>query len=598
LSEKPASTGSSSSFAAADFASAGFAVGSDAKVKGEASGLDAPVTPVFEEFPRPPKAPTDSFARNHLPDEEPSLDYLFKPFDPGRTEEKVFELEFENLPRPKDYEYVQMDSRDTGVVRTLEMANARAKSIVGGAFEQGRRMEEKMILAAKADVDDLVAAGKKTADAEYQTLKAAAEARAAEIVKQAEDVKTEAEKLKTEAEQRRDEAERLKKEVEEKLAAVLDREAALEPREAEVEKLKAGLESERAAVLALAAAEALELKKKSALSGTEEGRSLGLAQGRSEATAEILAKAQGFFRIIERIEGLWQELWAQNAPAMVTLALEAAEAIVEKEIENGQGLAAGAFKACLDYLGKCHQVVFRVCPADLAEVEKARDGLRERLDGLVSVSFQPDPALGPGDLVMESDAGRLDATLKNRRERVMGVLRKALEDGLTAELPPPDPLVRPQAATPGADGGSAPPTSAETEAPKTENAGPAPPPNPTAPQPAPAASQPNLAAPLPDPPSDPSAPPTKPVAAEAGQTDSLAVPESPELSAAPASPPASEPQQTAAPAAAESAEAGEARDSALANPTPEGSGPQDAEGALSPAAPASPEAPGSEPPRP
>ncbi|MDR1309740.1 MAG: hypothetical protein LBL95_07585 [Deltaproteobacteria bacterium] len=158
------------------------------------------------------------------------------------------------------------------------------------------------------------------------------------------------------------------------------------------------------------------------------------------------------------MEDLWRELWRQKAPFMVTLAIEGAEAIVNKEIENGRGLAAGAFSACLEYLRKCHTATFRVRPEDLAEIEEARSAMRDKVDGLVNISFRPDPALGPGDIIMESDAGLLDATLKNRRERVMAVLREALENGLVAELPPEYPQASPEVdhrpANPSSQGGS------------------------------------------------------------------------------------------------------------------------------------------------
>jgi hypothetical protein len=77
-------------------------------------------------------------------------------------------------------------------------------------------------------------------------------------------------------------------------------------------------------------------------------------------------------------------------------------------------------------------------------MESARKVFKDRLDGLVNIEFKPDSSLGPGDLIMESDAGRLDATIKNRRDRVMGVLRESLANGVEADLPPeiiPSPLV-------------------------------------------------------------------------------------------------------------------------------------------------------------
>ncbi|MDR2141775.1 MAG: hypothetical protein LBR11_08315 [Deltaproteobacteria bacterium] len=181
--------------------------------------------------------------------------------------------------------------------------------------------------------------------------------------------------------------------------------------------------------------------------GHQAGLAQGLAQGEAEGRAkgEAVGREQALERVksltlaLAKVENIWPSLWETYGSLMTQLAVEAAEAIVNKEIESGQGLAAGAFRACVAYLSKAHEATFRVNPADLAELEAARAETRGLVDGLARVKFLPDPAMGPGDLVMESDVGRLDATLKSRREKVMTVLREALAQGLVAEPPEPAP---------------------------------------------------------------------------------------------------------------------------------------------------------------
>ncbi|MDR1111896.1 MAG: hypothetical protein LBP92_14670 [Deltaproteobacteria bacterium] len=417
-----------------------------------------PVAPRFDEFERPAPSQADGWAPRRDGPEEPSLGYLFNPFDPGEIRERVFDQDFKDLPKPEDYEYAKMDTRDTGIVDTLEMANRKAGEIVAGAFEQGRRLEERMIEVAKADAEDLLGEARDKAEAlEAETLgKAKEEAQA--IIDGANGQVAQIEALKAEAERLRRETEDVKARTEATLAGVEAREAALGPREAEVERLRGEIERERLGILEQAKREAEAARNKAAGEGLAQGRSQGREQGQAEARAEVLDKAKGFFGVMGRMEDLWRELWRQKAPFMVTLAVEGAEAIVNKEIENGRGLAAGAFSACLEYLRKCHTATFRVRPEDLAEIEEARSALRDKVDGLVNISFRPDPSLGPGDIIMESDAGLLDATLKNRRERVMAVLREALENGLVAELPPEYPQASPEAghrqANPSSQGGS------------------------------------------------------------------------------------------------------------------------------------------------
>jgi hypothetical protein len=91
--------------------------------------------------------------------------------------------------------------------------------------------------------------------------------------------------------------------------------------------------------------------------------------------------------------------------------------------------------ACLDYLNKVHEVTFKVRSEDISVLEDLRNSLKDRFDGLINIKFLADEALGPGDLIMETDGGRLDATLKNRREKVMSVLREAILSGQTTSEP-------------------------------------------------------------------------------------------------------------------------------------------------------------------
>jgi flagellar biosynthesis/type III secretory pathway protein FliH len=415
-------------------------------------GSGEPRVPTFDEFERPAPNPDQAWAQSPgtgpaAPGEgEPSLGYLFTPFDPGKVEDAKFHEEYKDLPPPENYEYVQMDTRDTGIVKTLEMANKKAAEIVGGAFEQGRRMVDMLMETAKHDASEIDREAKAKAEAFLAESQKSAQEKAEAIIAEADSKVAETVALRAEAEKLKSEAEATNKKADETLSAVQAKQAELAPREAEIEQIKAEIESQRQEILAQAKKDAEEAKAQAVAQGLAEGREQGRELGRQEAKTEVLAKAEGFFRVTARIDGIFQELWQRNAPSMVALAVDAAEAIVNKEIENGRGLAAGAFAACVEFLHKCNSATFRVCPSDLPEIEAARDALRGKIDGLTNVSFKPDPRLGPGDIVMESDAGLLDATLKNRRERVMAVLRQALEDGLVADLPPELPTQAPPAA--------------------------------------------------------------------------------------------------------------------------------------------------------
>ena len=167
--------------------------------------------------------------------------------------------------------------------------------------------------------------------------------------------------------------------------------------------------------------------------GQEEGRREGLAAGRESGRAEALEKfnleVADFRALAEKLENLYEELWQINSPMMVKLAVEAAEHIVNKELSESEDLAVHAFRAAIDYLSQAHQVTVLVRPQDIAKLELAKAEQREKLGALVKVAFKGDETLGPGDLIIESDVGRLDATIKHRMGQVLDALRRAFSEG-------------------------------------------------------------------------------------------------------------------------------------------------------------------------
>jgi flagellar biosynthesis/type III secretory pathway protein FliH/vacuolar-type H+-ATPase subunit H len=356
----------------------------------------------------------------------PSLGYLFDPFDPGKPQTSPFEAA--QTLSEKIYAFKDLDLRDENIINTIEKAEKKASRLLEAANKKAMSLEEE----ARSKLTGL-----------SEEMKAAAVTEAEELVTSA---KTQAEQIVVQAkesignlDQMREELTRLKAEAAERLAELNEGKAKAAAAEKELAEMRKSLAEEKRKASEEAKKVYDEAKKQGLADGLTEGRARGETEGLSQGAAaghkEVTVKAAGLIKVLEKINNLWPELWKANGAFMVQLAVEAVEAIVNKEIQDGRGLAAGAFKACLDYLQKAHEVVFKVCPADLQELEEARALLREQVDGLLNISFQPDSALGPGDLIMEADVGRLDATVKNRREKVMAVLRESLAQGSLADPP-------------------------------------------------------------------------------------------------------------------------------------------------------------------
>ena len=400
--------------------------------------------------PRPPAPnPFEEFTVDRKPlsglmADLPSLEGLFKPFDltSGNPAPPQEYEDLRNFTAPTEFVYEDMDTRDPSVVRTLAQAEAKRDEIIRAAEEQASRIiaraeTEARGLAAEAQAQEQLALDESRKEVE-KINQAALDFRAASE----EDRAAAAEELEA--------ARSAHAEADAMLAAAAERIAGLDQErqtmEEEMAARRAELENEFNAKNAEFEAARQGLEEAARTSGHQEGHERGLAEGRAagrqEASAVFQKQVAGLVEIMEKMEGIYNDLWAANSPMMIKLAIEAAEQILNKELAEARDLAAHAFGACIDFLSQAHQVTFLARPQDIAQLEAAKAEQRERLGALVKVTFQPDETLGPGDLIVESDVGRLDATIKHRTAQVLKVLREAFAgayDGAGADDGPSPP---------------------------------------------------------------------------------------------------------------------------------------------------------------
>ena len=174
--------------------------------------------------------------------------------------------------------------------------------------------------------------------------------------------------------------------------------------------------------------EAAKIRSEAADNGFTEGFAKGMAEGRDQGKKDFETEVEPSIAALAMVENLYQELWTVNEATMVKLAMKIAERVLFQEVATSPEIVSATFKAALDHLHEQHRVTFRVHPEDLSQLEILRIELRDTIKGLVKITFDPDPNLARGDLIMETDAGRLDATLRRRIASVTGTVDEVLKN--------------------------------------------------------------------------------------------------------------------------------------------------------------------------
>ncbi len=152
-------------------------------------------------------------------------------------------------------------------------------------------------------------------------------------------------------------------------------------------------------------------------------RSPDPAREEADAKAQRANAMQRVALAIAKLEELRDDLVEQARNDAVELGLLIAREVVGAELRAGHDVAVAVARDAIASVGAAHSITVRVHPDDVAAVEIA--GLAGPDGGLVDVVG--DAHLRPGDVVVDTESGHIDARIDTRLDVVMQSVRTAVE---------------------------------------------------------------------------------------------------------------------------------------------------------------------------
>ena len=141
-----------------------------------------------------------------------------------------------------------------------------------------------------------------------------------------------------------------------------------------------------------------------------EGRERGLA-----AVTELLSAARlASLRARQNVEG-----------DLRALAVRIAERILGRELQLHPDAVTDIAGQALAQAGSPRDVLLRVHPDDLKALERGRPRLLERCARAQVIQLRPDPTIGRGGCIVETELGTVDARLPLQLEAIERALRSA-----------------------------------------------------------------------------------------------------------------------------------------------------------------------------
>jgi len=147
-------------------------------------------------------------------------------------------------------------------------------------------------------------------------------------------------------------------------------------------------------------------------------REEGLAQGRDAGAAELTGVVASASRRLQQIE-------AQAVPQLRDLAVAIARKVLGKELELAPERVVDVVKQALaEKARQSRELWLRVNPEDLAVIRARRPELLEVLSRAKELGVREDPDVARGGVVIETDAGTIDAQLETQ----LGVFERVLKE--------------------------------------------------------------------------------------------------------------------------------------------------------------------------
>lgn len=152
--------------------------------------------------------------------------------------------------------------------------------------------------------------------------------------------------------------------------------------------------------------------------------------GRQDAEAALrdqLGQAtSALLQACEQLEGIRKQHLQRSSDDMLELALAVAQRIVGAHAASHSDIILKSIQQALEAMVDSDQVRVYINPDDLQHVEENKPLLLARMDTLQHIELDPYEKVSPGGCVVESEVGRVDATIETQLAEMQSRLQHAL----------------------------------------------------------------------------------------------------------------------------------------------------------------------------
>jgi flagellar biosynthesis/type III secretory pathway protein FliH len=158
----------------------------------------------------------------------------------------------------------------------------------------------------------------------------------------------------------------------------------------------------------------------------QEGHAEGVAAGQQAAAESLAPVIQALQGAVEALTAQEAQLTAQAEKAVVTLSLAIAEKVIPRAVSELPEALLTVVNQALSKVLAGTRLNLRVNPEDLERLKASQDTLALPDIDPARLTWSPDPGIGTGGCIVETDFGDIDARIEHQLKLIAALFHQQL----------------------------------------------------------------------------------------------------------------------------------------------------------------------------
>jgi flagellar assembly protein FliH len=193
---------------------------------------------------------------------------------------------------------------------------------------------------------------------------------------------------------------------------------------------KEQLRKEAESIVSGAEARAASIEQDAHDKGYEKGFAEGLEKGEQKGRNDAAEKTAKLENLLQMINQERKSLYGQYEHDVVELVKMIVDKLVDHEVSVNPKVILACLKTSLNYVIENSVVKVHLNGNDFTRIREAGFEDLELIEGFNQLELIEDQSVSEGGCLLETEFGEVDATLENRKEKIVEIIDKSFLKGL------------------------------------------------------------------------------------------------------------------------------------------------------------------------